>query len=169
MHSRSFKARLNRKKLEVDDIDMTSLLDIITILLVFLLTGYNATGIIITVPEGITLPQSSSVTPNDAGVIVQVSPNKIWVENQVVLDAAKSETLVYDHDGRRIVPLFNELVKRKELSKMVEKSTPQAKKFSGRINFVIDKTLKYNYLKKLMYTAGQAGYVEFKFAVLGGT
>ena len=167
MRSRSLRERLRSKKEIGDDVDMTSMLDIITILMVFLLQGYNASGIVISIPQGVTLPFSSSQSPSDAGVLVQVSPNKIWVENQVILDATKTETLIYDQGGRRIVPLYNELVKKKELSQLVRKSTSQAVEFSGRINFVIDKSLKYNYLKKLMYTAGEAGFKEFKFSVVG--
>jgi biopolymer transport protein ExbD len=72
----------------------------------------------------------------------------------------------FDEGGRRIVPLFNEMVKLKETVKQAEKLSPDVKKFSGVVNLVFDKTLKYNYLKRVMYTCAAAGYKEFKFVVM---
>ena len=42
-----------------------------------------------------------------------------------------------------------------------------AKKFTGLVNLVIDKTLKYNYVKTIMRTCAEAGYSKYKFIVRG--
>ena len=68
---------------------------------------------------------------------------------------------------KRIVPLYNELVKKKELVTQVSKATPNAKKFSGIVNLMIDKSLRYNYIKKLLFTCAEAGYIKYKFIVKG--
>lgn len=156
-----------RKKDKVFDIDITSLLDILTILLVFLLQSYNSSGVIINVPDGIELPRSASESLNNFGVNIQVSKTNIWVDDKEVLTAeTASEGQVFDEGGRRIVPLYNELVRIKETIKQSEMLSPQAKKFSGIANLVVDKSLKYSYLKRVMYTAASAGFKEFKFVVL---
>jgi biopolymer transport protein ExbD len=158
---------LRRKKNQVFDIDITSLLDILTILLVFLLQSYNSSGVIINVPKGIELPKSSSESLNNFGVNVQVSKTQIWVDDKEILNSENQEnTNVFDEGGRRIIPLFNELVKIKEVIKQSEKLSPEAKKFSGIANLIVDKSLKYNYLKRVMYTCASAGFKEFKFVVL---
>ena len=154
------------KKNKVFDIDITSLLDILTILLVFLLQSYNSSGVIINVPKGIELPRSASDSLNSFGVNVQVSKTQIWVDDAEVVNTDIPDAQLFDEGGRRIVPLFNELVKIKETIKQSEKLSPQAKKFSGVANLVIDKSLKYNYLKRVMYTCAAAGFKEFKFVVL---
>jgi biopolymer transport protein ExbD len=159
--------KMRRSRKAVPELDITSLLDILVIMLVFLLHSYNSSGIILNVPKGIQLPKSASQAPNNAGVIVQVSPQKIWVDDQIILDLNKLPSRTYDHGGRRIIPLFNELTRKKEMAKRIKKGSDKAKPFSGVINFVIDKTLKYNYLKRLMYTAAEAGYKQYKFVVLG--
>jgi biopolymer transport protein ExbD len=167
MAVRASRFSSRRKKDRVFDIDITSLLDILTILLVFLLQSYNSSGVIINVPEGIELPRSASESLNNFGVNIQVSKTNIWVDDKEVLTAeTASDSQVFDEGGRRIVPLYNELVKIKETIKQSEMLSPQAKKFSGIANLIVDKSLKYSYLKRVMYTAASAGFKEFKFVVL---
>ena len=163
----SIRKRGRRKKIEPLDIDITSLLDILTILLVFLLKSYNSSGVVLNVPEGITLPLSDSQSINTSGVMVQVSSKNIWVDDKIVYDKEKPPTHVYDHGGRRLIPLFNELVLKRETFEQVEKSSSNAKKFSGIINFIIDKDIRYDYMRKLMYTCADAGFQKFKFVVMG--
>lgn len=156
-----------RKKQSVFDIDITSLLDILTILLVFLLQSYNSSGVIINVPKGIELPKSASETLNTFGVNVQVSKTQVWVDDKEVVNSENADgSQLFDEGGRRLVPLYNELVKIKETIKQSEKLSPDAKKFSGVANLVVDKSLKYSYLKRIMYTCAAAGFKEFKFVVL---
>ncbi len=156
-----------RKRDRVIDIDITSLLDILTIMLVFLLQSYNSSGVTINVPKGIDLPRSSSESLNNFGVNIQVSKTNIWVDDKEVLNAESgTDEQVFDEGGRRIVPLYNQLVKIKETIKQTEKLSPQAAKFSGVANLVVEKSLKYSYLKRVMYTAASAGFKEFKFVVL---
>lgn len=165
--NRSIRNRGRRNKKGLIDLDITSLLDILVIMLVFLLKSYNATGVILNVPKDITLPTSNSQDFNTNGVVVQVSPETIWVDNEVILEKENPEGRVYDYGGRRIIPLFNELVKKKNLIKQVEKSTPEAQKFSGVINLIVDKSIKYSEVKKILFTAAEAGYKSYKFVVLG--
>lgn len=166
MARRASRFSRGKRKENVFDIDITSLLDILTIMLVFLLQSYNSSGVIINVPKEIELPRSSSETLNNFGVNIQVSKTQIWVDDSEVVNSELPQEQMYDEEGRRIVPLFNELVKIKETIKQSEKLSPQAKKFSGIANLVVDKSLKYSYLKKVMYTCAAAGFKEFKFVVL---
>lgn len=167
MARRASRYGKRRGKASVFDIDITSLLDILTILLVFLLQSYNSSGVIINVPKEIELPRSASESLNNFGVNVQVSKTQIWVDDVEVLSAESAEQgQTFDEGGRRIVPLYNELVRIKETIKQSEKLSPNAKKFSGIANLVVDKSLRYNYLKRVMYTCAAAGFKEFKFVVL---
>lgn len=154
------------KKNSVFDIDITSLLDILTILLVFLLQNYNSSGVVINIPKGIELPKSASQSLNSFGVNIQVSVNQIWVDDKEIINTDSMPTELYDQGGRRIIPLYDELVKVKEKIKGVEKSVEGAAKFSGLANLIIDKSLKYDYIKRIMYTCAEAGFKEYKFVVM---
>lgn len=165
--TRSIRNKKKREKSETIDVDITSLLDILVILLVFLLKSYNSSGVTLTIPAGIELPKSESQSLNNAGVMIQVSKDKIYVDSEIVLDTESAPKKIYDHGKRRIIPLYNELVKKKEQIKTISKQVPQAKPFSGIANLIIDKSLKYSYVKKVMYTCADAGFKEYKFVVLG--
>ena len=165
--SKSMKNRRRKKSGGAFDIDITSLLDILTIMMVFLLQSYNSSGVVINVPKEIDLPRSNSETLSTFGVNVQVSKSQIWVDDKEVVNTETTETTqLFDEGGRRIIPLFNQLVKIKETIKQSEKLSPEAKPFSGVANLVVDKSLKYSYLKRVMYTCAAAGFKEFKFVVM---
>lgn len=166
--NRSIRNRKRRNKAQALDLDITSLLDILVILLIFLIKSYNSSGITMTIPEGIKLPQSKSSSINTAGVIIQVSKDKIWVDSKAVLDTATLPNALYDQGGRRIIPLFNELIRKKEAIKNLAMQTNnKAKSFGGVANLIIDKSLRYSYVKKIMYTCASAGFKEYKFVVMG--
>lgn len=166
--NRSVRYRGRRKRNNVFDIDITSLLDILTILLVFLLQSYNSSGTQINVPKDIDLPKSASESLNSFGVNVQVSKTQIWVDDTEVVNTENTNAAqIYDEGGRRIVPLFDQLVKIKNTVQQTAKLGPEGgEKFTGTANLIVDKSLKYNYLKRIMYTCAAAGYKEFKFVVL---
>jgi biopolymer transport protein ExbD len=167
--NRSIRARKVIKATSTDDVDITSLLDILTILLLFLVASNSFTGEVINVIPDLTLAKSETRSPNQAGVIIQVSQKELWVDNIKLLDLEEndSQSIVFDQGGRRIVPLFNELVKKKDEINAINKEVPKAKEFSGIANLVFDEKLRYDLVKKVMYTAAEAGFVEYKFIVLG--
>ncbi len=165
--NRSIRNRGRKRKSKVFDLDITSLLDILVILLVFLLQSTSSSGIIMTVAKDVVLPTSTSATPSHEGIIVQVSPTTIWVDDSEVLNIEQNLRAQTDQGGRRIIPLFNELVKRKEIIKLSAKSSPDAKDFGGVVNLVVDKSIKYSFVKKLLYTCAEAGFKEYKFVVMG--
>lgn len=165
--NRSIRNSRKRTKKRIMDIDITSLLDILVILLIFLIKSYNSSGVTLNVPKGIELPKSGSESINTPGVLIQVSKDTIWVDSKTILDTDTLPKVIYDQGNRRIIPLYNELVKKKEEIQNLQKQTKEAKKFSGIANLVIDKSLKYSYVKKIMYTAAAAGFKEYKFVVLG--
>ena len=120
--NRSIKNRRGKKSGGAIDVDITSLLDILTILLVFLLQSYNSSGVVINVPKEIEIPKSSSETLNTFGVNVQVSKSQIWVDDKEVVNTESiDQGQLFDEGGRRIIPLFNQLVKIKETIKQSEK------------------------------------------------
>lgn len=166
-NSRLIRKRGPRKKISNFEIDITSLLDILVILLVFLLKSYNSSGIIFNVPKDIKLPESISQNPSSAGVIVQVSPQKILVDDKLVLDVGKVKGSFMDYRRQKIIPLYNELVRKKEVIKATKAQVKGAKPFTGTINLIVDKSIKYSFVKKLMNTAAEAGYAKFKFVVMG--
>lgn len=167
LRRRLIRHRGVRKKIKSFDLDITSLLDILVILLVFLLKNYSASNVTLNIPENISLPRSDSQEVNTESVVVQVSSERIWVDDKEVLNSNTAKSKIYDDGGRRIISLYNELVEKKNSFKLLEKATGGGQEFSGNVSLVVDKKIEYSYLKKLMYTCASAGFKEYKFVVLG--
>jgi biopolymer transport protein ExbD len=169
MARRSISSKRRKRKGSLLELEMTSLLDVITTLLIFLIFGYNSSGIEINVPKDITLPKSISKDFNHDAVKIMVAQDAIWVDTKKIVDLTNGGELSTDQEGRRILPLFDELVAQKELIRATEKSSPRATKFSGLVNLIVDKSIKYSFVKKILYTTAEAGYKEYKFVVMSET
>lgn len=165
--ARLIRFRSKKRSKNNAELDITSLLDIITILLVFLIQNYNESPVSITFPDDIKIPSSKSIEQNNTGIKVIVSPSKIWVEDRLILDSNNLSSNTYSDGGQKINPLYDELVRKREEISAVNKTIPGSNDFTGVANLVIDKEIKYNYIKKIMYTTAMAGFKQYKFVVLG--
>ena len=164
--NRSMKFRRGKKKNSLIELDITALLDIFTVLLVFLVYSSQSSGLITSTAQSIDLPFSNSKSLSTPGVNVQVSKNQIWVDEKEVLNSGTIDhTQLFDKDGRKILPLYNQLVKLRERMERAGELTPKSIPFNGRLNLPVDKTLKYNYLKRVMYTCASAGFKDLKLIV----
>lgn len=160
------RKRQKKKRRQPAEIDITSLLDILVILLVFLLRSYDASQVLIQVPEVIELPISNSMSINTEGVILQISENKIWVDSELVYDKENKENILFARNGMRVVPIYNALVEKKETFKSTARLTPETKPFSGIANLVVHKKIRYDYLRKILYTVAESGFKSYKFVVM---
>lgn len=164
---RLIRFRRRRKTGEAGELDITSLLDILVILLVFLLKSYSTSGLIYTPPEQIQLPVSTSKSKGSMSIMIQVSKDKIWVDEKIVFDQDLGTLKIDDGDQKTIISLFNELTKKREEVEMLSKTSTEANKFSGIVNLVIDKSINYKIIKNILFTAAEAGFVKYKFIVMG--
>ena len=73
---RMFFNQKSRSKKEPLDLDITSLLDVLVILLVFLLKSYNASDLKLNLVKDLVVPNSDARTLGHHAVIVQVNSHK---------------------------------------------------------------------------------------------
>jgi len=174
MRSKKF-SKMKRKQRESLDVDITSLLDILVILLVFLLKSYNASDLKLQLVDDLKLPISQSNVMGEHTVQIQVNKNKkIWVDNK--------EIGQYKISDGKILALFDKLQNIKkttekeilELEGRSPSSNPQIKnviavkkRMVKKVNLVIDQDLPYQVLRNIMHTSSLAGYGEFKFIIQG--
>lgn len=157
------QSKLTRKKQDMD-VDITSLLDILVILLVFLLKSYNASDLKLEPAAKIELPSSKSMALGRHSVIIQVSSEKeIWLDNKKIG--------ILDNSGDKIDILFEKLKmikdKERETLRTIASAEERKKKESKQVNLVLDQSLPYQVVRRVMHTSAMAGYPEFKFIVQG--
>lgn len=149
----------NKKKTHFE-LKLTSMIDMFTILLVFLLKSYSAEGQIMSVAPDLKLPESTAQKAPQTTSIVAVT------QNLVLLDGHQIATVdqVINSSGNLIPPLLNELQKKRNISERVGELSSDIG-FTGKISIQADKELPYLIIKKIMFTCGRVGYNDIMFAV----
>lgn len=144
-------------------LNITSMTDMFTILLVFLLQSFAAGEVQIDPAEGVRLPQSMTEKNPVDGARVSVSAKEIKFDQKVValikdnkIDSAALDT----HDKQFIKPLFDELKKLNVENEKLAKT--------GKVLLQADQDLPYATLRKIMYTASMAGFPNLKLVTTVG-
>ncbi len=158
------RAKSRKRAAEEGGLSITSLMDMMTIILVFLLKSYSVEDIQVN-PEGdLQLPISSAKKEPEVSVNVVVSRSSISVDGVKVIDVRDSAVADEYKRGTMITPLYDTLQEKADDAKAVAARNP-SQPFKGRLLLQCDKTMRFSLLREVMYTAGQAQFGEFKFVV----
>ena len=160
------KAAARRAKPEEKAIlGITSLMDIVSILVVYLLKSYASDPIVINPTAGQKIPFSSADAPMQEGIPIFVTTRGI------TFDSKKIVTMTPDGDidpaqvsNHLIGPLYDQLAE--EVDKAKQLSERQGKTWTGRAILVGDQELKFSVLVDVMYTTGRAEFTEYSFCVI---
>jgi len=148
-------------------LNITSMTDMFTILLVFLLQTYSTSDVEIIPEKDMRLPASSSSTNPVESIKLVVSKELVKIDKTKIAEMKNSDFEAKDidpNDTNFILPLFNELDKIAKDEKL--KDNPAVKE--GRILLQADSALPYSVLRKVMYTASMAGFPQLKLVTLVG-
>ena len=178
---RSIRARKRRRRIDMTfELQLTSMLDVMVIILVFLLKTYSASNTSFESVAGLEMPVShTQEIPKDSLHLI-ITPEAITFENERIVEFVQSaenladdlgeahakyrfNTRDLDENGLRVLPLYDALLKAKDKSELLRaKSGQTAPLFDGVLAIQADKRIQYDTLRKVMYTAGSAGYTVFR-------
>lgn len=175
---------------ETAPLSINSLMDIVTILLVYLLKSYATSPIDVKDPA-IELPISTSQERVEEATVVMITgpekkaPNPLDPANAIVVEnvptIAVDGTAVAQMDlstyrvpnqlkdaktgGFVIVPLREKL---REARDMQEATADVSEKggFTGKVVILADRRTPYRVLTEVLVTCGEAGFGEFRFAIV---
>jgi biopolymer transport protein ExbD len=151
-------------------LQLTAMVDMFTILVVFLLKSMSASSIK-PPPEDLKLPMAYAAEEPKEALLIQVSPNYISINEKklVTLKAGKLEVKDVAKNDLYLIPeLEKKLLEEAEISKRVETETKGLVKFKGTVFIEFDKTLEYSTVKRVLYTSSVAGYGDLKLATING-
>jgi len=161
-------ARRNRKQEDMPLI-ITSLMDAFTIILCFLLKTYGSDPVNITQSNELRLPGSVAKGPLRAATTIAITRSAILVDDAKVIDLREGNVDASDkRDGATgyfITRLFEALSEAAQNQKLIA-SRNSSIRFEGLALILGHKTTTFRTLTEVMYTAGQAEYNQFKFAVV---
>ena len=158
------KHRIQEKSL---DISINSLLDILSVLLVFLMKSYSTTTVQIKPSRELQVPFSWSSGIVEDTTAVTITLKHIMVDDKPVLtfDNGKVADQDLSSGGLMIDALFEKLQDEVAHQKKIEQRNAKAK-FKGVITIISDRFVPFPLLAQVMYTAGQAEFGAFKFALI---
>lgn len=140
---------------------MTSLVDVLTVLVFFLLKNFSSEGDIVTQTKNLELPQSSSKARPEQMLNVSISAKHILVEGTPVALVSEER----ERDGNEIPGLARFLEeKRKQTEEISEYD--KSVSFSGKLTIQGDRLIPYWLLQKVLATCGDNGYSSFSLAVM---
>jgi len=167
-----FRRALARKKRrdrevagEIRELNIVAMMDMMTIILVFLLKSYSASSISLTASEDIRPPISTTrATPKDT-VAVTITPKGILVGDRKVVELQNSAIPSRLLDGRRVIPLDQALKREVDKLKYIEARNPSAP-FNHELSVIGDRKVPYDLLLTVLYTAGQNELENYRFVVI---
>jgi biopolymer transport protein ExbD len=168
--------RRNAHEPEVNFLNITAMLDIMTIILVFLLKTLGESSASVPQSDDLRLPASiMKKAPAQEGVLVTVSKTQILVGDDKVLTLPGRESLAqagvdarFKRNGPNdlfIVPLGNALMAARKTDVAVRRAKGLDPSASEAI-IIADKSTPYRLLMEVMFTLGQSEYGKYHIMVM---
>lgn len=159
------KASRRNKEPDEANLNITSLMDIVSIIVVYLLKTYGSDPVVIMPTAGQKIPLSKGDAPIQDGVPVYVSQRAITFNNKKLVQLDENgEVEAGALQGHLIGPLYDAMAEEADKAKQMKEQ--QGEEWAGRLILVGDQKLKFATLVNVMYTAGRAEFREFAFCVI---
>jgi len=131
---------------------LTSLVDVMAIILVFLIKTFSTEGNIVTPSTDLELPVSTSEKQPKPQWSIEIARNMVMSEGTVI-----ASTAAYAKRDSLLIP---------ELYTWLEKKRAARADSSSQVLLQCDKEVPYAIVKKVMYTCSKANFVEFSILVI---
>jgi biopolymer transport protein ExbD len=164
---RSFARKLAEPEV-IRDLNITAMMDMMTIILVFLLKTFSGSTNTITFDANLQVPRSTTQLKPKEAVTLTVTKRVILVEGDGIapISAGKVDSAVKrdGENGYYITPLVEILEKHARKEKKVAELTGTP--WDAQLMLIADQTTPYRLLSEVLYSCGQAGYANYRLLVL---
>ncbi len=147
---------------------LTSMMDMFTIVLLFLLCSLSDKPESIRLDKDLELPHSSAEIGYDQNVKLVLTKSQLMIDDEKVAEVKDGKISGVDEKDLKASLLYKRLRENFEKSKekAVENKNKEDKAKGQQIVFVCDKSHEFSVINQVIKTAGLAGYPNFQFAVL---
>ena len=150
--------RMSRNRVKITQMNLTSLMDVFTILVFFLLVNSGSVELV-EAPKNVKLPESHVDTKPRETVVIFVSPEDVLVQGTIV---ARVDDLLEGHAGT-FDPLTSRLTELKE--NIIGPSTMSVAG-SMEVTILADKSVPFVVIRRIMTTCTDEGYENVSLAVI---
>jgi biopolymer transport protein ExbD len=164
--------RLRRKAREaegeIEELNITPMLDMMTIILVFLLKTYNTSAVAVAISPELTPPASSTTLDPAETTTVTITSSEITVGDRPAVRLTDWQVPADAVDPKAplvIAPVLDLLKREVDRQKYIGRWNKDVQ-FEGMLSIVGDRQVPYKLLFSVLATAGQAEMGNYKFVVL---
>ena len=164
---RSFARKLAEPE-TIRELNITPMMDMMTIILVFLLKSFSGSTSMLTLDENLQVPPSKTRLAAKEAVPVLITKKVILIEGQQVeavnngkVDASRKPNGENGYLISSIVDILSKISNRERRVAELQKG-----KFESELMVVADKGTPYRLLTEVLYSCGQAGYSNYRLIVL---
>lgn len=140
------------------EIPLIPFIDFLIVLVVFLLITFSATGELLAQKPSITMPKAQNVVDIEIQPVIAIDATVVTLDGRRMADTA---TLAADPKVERMENLIQDLETLRRNWSILHPQEP----FSGVVILQADVAIDFRVIKKVMFSAAQAGYPNVAFAV----
>ena len=150
--------RMGRNKKRLTGLNLTSLMDVFTILVFFLL--FHASGSeVLEAPKQIKLPDSVVEAKPRETVVIMVSPQTVLVQGKSIMNTPE----LLDAEIETVAEITERL---RQIEQNIIGISTKTVVESKEVTILADKTIPFHVLKKIMSTCTGSGYGRISLAVI---
>lgn len=158
----SARKRIGLQLEETQPLRMTSLIDLFTNILIFLLMSYAPVEINVTPSPYLTLPNSISTKMPIQAVTIAVAKNVIVVEGRPVAGVEPNFEVSGLEPSEIVIPnLYNELKRKRDI--LTKRAEQYKREPPEKVLIQADKDVPFRLLLKVLKTAGEVGFSQIVF------
>lgn len=162
-HSKVFGHGAGHKKSGYADLNITPMVDMFVIIVLFLIANFSATGEVLMMSKDIALPSATNTEEVQIAPVVMVSMEQVLVSGSLI--GRVDDFLREDYLN---IPALEE--KLRDMKKQYEDLHAMANDaeggFKGDVNIQAHKDAQFKIIKRVMFSCASAGYNNINFAVL---
>jgi biopolymer transport protein ExbD len=140
------------------EIPLIPFIDFLIVLVVFLLISFSASGELLAQKPNLTMPKAGNVVNLDIAPVIAIDTVVVTLDGRRMADTA---TLAADPKVERIEQMIQDLETLKRNWSILHPQEP----FPGQVVLQADVSIDFRVIKKIMFSASQAGYANVSFAV----
>jgi biopolymer transport protein ExbD len=153
------KGGFGKKKSGYAGLNLTPMVDMFTIIVIYLLQNFSQDGDILFMSKEIQLPSITSKVQLQRAPVVSISADSVMVDGQKVIETAE-----LTRDATMNVPALEEVMQEKKRNIQQSSQMLSGDGFKGLVNVQADKGVKFQVLKKVMFACNVAGFGALNFA-----
>ena len=156
-HTRRIK-RMSRNRVKIGKMNLTSLMDVFTILVFFLLVNSGSVELV-EAPKDVELPESVVESKPRETVVISISPDDVIVQGKAV---ARVEDIL-EGDAEMLDPLAARLA---ELKENIVGTATMTVAESQEVTILADKSVPFIVVRRIMSACTGEGYENVSLAVI---